>query len=307
MTYRNLPIYIGQKNESTIASTVGETGSALPATNVSIDYPTQMSPKRLLGRTVDSDDQFLLGGASEVSISFSLLLHTCISDTTEQNYAFLLDHSEGGATGKNYFPVKVGDNLFGKCFLDNFSINARPFEPVTIDVKMTSYDAMRSSPDTRSISGDYTLPDSNLEDLLDSDKLVYGHTASVTNASQAVSDKVLSSISFTKTYARTPVYKLGDINPSDFLLDAVDSEMRIESTGLEKLIDHSGAKLTSDLTVTLADYAGNKINPFGAGGLGGANELKIVMSSGSRVTAENYGIQGGETLVTNATIREVIV
>ena len=63
----------------------------------------------------------------------------------------------------------------------------------------------------------------------------------------------------------------------------------------------------SDLSVTLTDYAGNKINPFGAGGFGGANELKIVMSSGSRVTAENYGIQGGETLVTNATIREVIV
>tara|TARA_Y100001963_G_scaffold160118_1_gene268000 strand:- start:4655 stop:5563 length:909 start_codon:yes stop_codon:yes gene_type:complete len=302
MTYRNLPIYIGQKNESTIASTVGETGSALPATNVSIDYPTQMSPKRLLGRTVDSDDQFLLGGASEVSISFSLLLHTCISDTTEQNYAFLLDHSEGGATGKNYFPVKVGDNLFGKCFLDSYNVNVRPFEPVVVEAKMTSYDPPRN----HSISGDYSLPDSNLDDLLDSNKLVHGHTVGVTNASQAVSENVLSSISFSKTYSRTPVYKLGDIRPSDFLLDGVDSEMRIESTGLERLIAYSGSKLSSALNVALTDYTGASINPLGAD-FDGEGLVRLNMGAGSRVTAENYSMQGGETLLTNATIREVIV
>ena len=307
MTYRNLPVYIGQKNDYQIATEVGETGSALSATNVSVDYPTQTNPKRVLGKAVDANDQFLFGGPSEVGISFSFLIHTSLPHSYEQTYAFMLDHHLGNGTGTNYFPVQVGGINYRKCFLDSYSINARPFEPVVVEVKMTSYDAMRSSPDTRNITGDNTLPDSNLEDLLDSDKLVYGHTASVTNASQAVSDKVLSSISFTKTYARTPVYKLGDINASDFLIDAVDSEMRIESTGLEKLIDHSGAKLTSDLTVTLTDYAGNKINPFGAGGFGGANELKIVMGAGSRVTAANYGIQGGETLLTNATIREVIV
>ena len=173
---------------------------------------------------------------------------------------------------------------------------------MTIDVKMTSYDPPRN----HTISGDSSLPDSKLEDLLDSNKLAYGHTVSVSNADQVVSEKILSSISFSKTYSRRPIYKLGDVRASEFFVDTVDSEMRIESTGLERLIDHSGRKLTSDLTLEVKDYAGQQINPFG-GALAGAGLVRATMSSGSRVTAQNYGIQGGETLIANATIREVIV
>tara|TARA_B100000131_G_scaffold126261_1_gene123411 strand:- start:32 stop:940 length:909 start_codon:yes stop_codon:yes gene_type:complete len=302
MTYNNLPIYIGQKNQSTIAGTVEETGAAIVAMNVSVDYPTQTNPKRLLGKSIDANDQFLFDGASEVGLSFTLLAHTSLPASSEQTYAFLTDHKLGSATGTNFFPVRVGNNLFGKCFLDNFSINARPFEPVTIDVKMTSYDPPRN----HTISGDSSLPDSKLEDLLDSNKLAYGHTVSVSNADQVVSEKILSSISFSKTYSRRPIYKLGDVRASEFFVDTVDSEMRIESTGLERLIDHSGRKLTSDLTLEVKDYAGQQINPFG-GALAGAGLVRATMSSGSRVTAQNYGIQGGETLIANATIREVIV
>jgi len=302
MTYNNLPIYIGQQNEATIVNAVEETGAAIVASNVSVDYPTQISPKRLLGQAINSDDQFLFGGASEVGLSFTILAHTSLPHASEQTYAFLLDHRLGGATGTNFFPVQVGDNLFGKCFLDSYSVNVRPFEPVTIDVKMTSFDPPRN----HTISGDYSLPDSKLENLLDSNKLVYGHTVSVTNADQVVSDNVLSSISFSKNYSRKPVYKLGSQRASEFFVNAVDSEMRIESTGLERLIDHSGNKLASELKVSLTDIAGQAINPF-AGGFGGAGVLNLAMGAGSRVTSENYGMQGGETLVSNATIKEVIV
>ena len=302
MTYNNLPIYIGQKNQSIIAGTVEETGAAIVAMNVSVDYPTQTNPKRLLGKSIDANDQFLFDRASEVGLSFTLLAHTSLPASSEQTYAFLTDHKLGSATGTNFFPVRVGNNLFGKCFLDNFSINARPFEPVTIDVKMTSYDPPRN----HTISGDSSLPDSKLEDLLDSNKLAYGHTVSVSNADQVVSEKILSSISFSKNYSRKPVYKLGSQRASEFFVNAVDSEMRIESTGLERLIDHSGNKLASELKVSLTDIAGQAINPF-AGGFGGAGVLNLAMGAGSRVTSENYGMQGGETLVSNATIKEVIV
>ena len=120
MTYNNLPIYIGQKNQSIIAGTVEETGAAIVAMNVSVDYPTQTNPKRLLGKSIDANDQFLFDGASEVGLSFTLLAHTSLPASSEQTYAFLTDHKLGSATGTNFFPVRVGNNLFGKCFLDNF-------------------------------------------------------------------------------------------------------------------------------------------------------------------------------------------
>ncbi len=304
-TYRNLPVYIGDQNGAGVDSTFGETGSALVATDVSIDFPTQASPKRLLGKAVDTSDQFLFGGPSEVELSFSFLLHADIPSESlgdlrsdEQSYRFLSDHQIGNGTGTNFYPVRVGDNLFGKCFLDSVSVDVRPFEPVTVRAKMTSY----NPPRYYKILVDNSLPDSSLEDILDSNKLVYGHTVSVTNASQVLGNpyKVLSSISFNKTYSRTPVYKLGSINPSDFLVDAVDSEMKIESTGLDTLIDHSGSKLNSPINVALKILGDDQIGTS-------PGEFSLNMGEGSRVTAQNYTVQGGETLLTNATIKEVIV
>ena len=298
MTYSNLPVYVGQKNSDTIT----ESGSPLVATDVSIDYPTRMAPKRLLGQEIKSDEQVTFDGASEVGISVNFLVHTNLPASSENSYAFLLDHHLASATGSNFFPIKVGDNLFEKCFLDSYSASIQPFAPVQFSAKFTSYDPAR----LHKISGDNSLPDSNLEDLLDSDKVVYGHTVGFQNTSQVVDENVLSSVSFTKNYSRTPVYRLGDIVASKYLVDSVESEMRIESTGLNKLIDHSGTKLTSDIKFTLTDHAGAGINPFG-GALGGAGLLSIVANSGSNLTAENYGMQGGESLVANVTIKDVIV
>ena len=306
MTYSNLPVFVGQKN----ASTITESNSALVATDVSIDYPTKMAPKRFLGQEkrpairlfLKSDEQVTFDGPLEVGISVNFLVHTNLPASAETSYGFLLDHQKASATGTNFFPIKVGDNLFKKCFLDSYSANIQPFAPVQFSAKFTSYDPPR----LEKISVDNSPPDSNLENLLKSDKIVYGHTVEISNTSQVVDENITSSVSFNKNYSRKPIYRLGDIVATKYFVDAVESEMKIESTGLTQLINHSGTKLTSELKFSLKSHDNQVINPF-AGGLGGAGVLSILANSGSTVTSQNYGMQGGESLLTSVTIKDVIV
>jgi hypothetical protein len=136
------------------------------------------------------------------------------------------------------------------------------------------------------------------EPPLDSDIIVYGHTC-VVNDSADVLGQVQSQINFNRTYNRTPIYGLGSVNASSMLLDGVEEEISISSTGLNTLIGFSGEKLTSLLQVDLKMQ----------GGVGIGTQSPIVnlikFPAGARVLTESYSAQGGEVIQTTATIKQV--
>ena len=269
----NLPVYIGAAN----GTSVTESGNYILANGVTVDYPTQIQGKRLLGQAINQNDQFVFGGPSEVGISLDFILIN--------GYSFLSNSNSG-----NYFPIKIGDNIFQKCFLEGFDVSIRPFEPVTIKANFKSH----QPPISEGISGDATIP--NLDSYLDSNKIIYGHKCSVSNAGQAVAPNILSAINYSKKYSRSPIYTLGNIYPSYFIVDQIETQMSIDSTGLNSLINFSGSKLLSDIKVTLKDVANTETTSF-----------EVAMHSGARIDSQNYSIQGGDTLATKVQIREVIV
>ena len=142
---------------------------------------------------------------------------------------------------------------------------------------------------------------SNIEDYIDSNKIIHGYTCSVSNANQAVSEKVLSSITYKKNYTRTPVYTIGSIYPTRYLLKTVEAEMSIESTGLNSLINYSGDKLTSDITLSLQDQNGNTITPANK------SALSFQMSSGAIIYAQKYSMNQGDSITSDVSIKEIIV
>ena len=79
------------------------------------------------------------------------------------------------------------------------------------------------------------------------------------------------------------------------LLDSVESEMNITSTGLVNSIDYSGDKLGSDVSVGLQDIDGTAYPYIGT----------LTMSAGARVLTTNYSVNGGDTVVTTAEIRQI--
>ena len=262
------------------ASSVGEANRYVSAIDANVSFSASASAKRNLGESVNSTDQFKFQGPRTTNISFKFILDTSV----EASNSFLNDANQSA-----FFPIKIGTNFYKNSYLSNYSVSISPFQPVTVAANFISMnppsgDAIKQ--DTSPYGGD-TIP-------FNPDGVIYGYTCSVTNMDDVVGN-VQSQINYTKEYTRTPVYTLGSTNAETMLLDGVQSEMNITSTGLVNSIDYSGDKLGSDVSVGLQDIDGTAYPYIGT----------LTMSAGARVLTTNYSVNGGDTVVTTAEIRQI--
>ena len=276
LSYTNLPVYVGLPD----ATSISESSAYLPATKVDVSYTTSPTPRRLLGEdisTAAAADKYKVGAPLSANISFSCVLQADFALATDffsEDYGF--------------FPIQIGDNVYQKCYTTDISVSIAPYVPVTLDASFICLDPAID----QQISGDVT-PYTGGSIPLDSNKLVYGHTCSVENMGNVVGD-VQSQINYRKTNSRTPIYTLGSVNATDMMLNSIEEEMSITSTGLNNLINFSGDTLSSRVIVNLTDVAGAVSEPNA-----------LTMTEGARVAVERYGVGGGDTVQTTATIKQV--
>lgn len=224
------------------------------------------------------------------------------SVNSDDAYCFLYDSISstsgdlGSQTGNADFVIRVGGNTFKKCYLDQYAIQVNPFQPIQASAEFTSYDF----PSEESISGDSTIQ-TNIDSAMKATGIMDGAHCDLSGANQVVSADVVSSFAYTKKYSRTPVYGIGSVNPVRYLIDEVAAEVSIESTGLNSLIDYSGKKLNSSLSLVPKDVNGDHIDAFGGG------QLSFALSSGATLYAENYSVQEGNSSTTSVSIQEIIV
>jgi hypothetical protein len=277
LPYSEFPVYIGQAGAVTPPN---EPNGYIPATQLNVSYSTSASARRKLGKSVDSSDQFTFNNALSADISVSCLLQSGMVSGLD----FLLD-----ANQDDFVNIKLGSGIYNKCYVKDVSLSISPFEPVVLSANFVSLDPAVGG----TITGDGNAYGGQ-EPPLDSDIIVYGHTCSV-NDSAGVLGQVQSQINFKRAYNRTPIYGLGSVNASSMLLDGVEEEISVSSTGLNTLIGFSGEKLNNTLQVDLKYLGDNTplINNF------------IKFPAGARVLAESYSAQGGEVIQTTATIKQV--
>ena len=277
LSYSNLPVYVGGANSSTI----GEATRYVPAIDANVSFSSSAGAKRNLGQSVDSTDQFKFQGPRTANISFKFILDTTFGTSHNQ---FLNDANQSA-----FFPVEIGNNLYKNTYLSNYSVSISPFQPVTVAANFVSM----NPPSGDAIKQD-TAPYGGDDIPFNSDGVIYGYTCSVGNMDDVVGN-VQSQINYTKEYTRTPVYTLGSTNAETMLLDSVESSMNITSTGLENSIDYSGDKLASDVSVGLQDIDGTAYPHIGT----------LTMAAGARVLTTNYSVNGGDTVVTTAEIKQI--
>ena len=279
--YSEFPVYIGQVGIGTVPT---DASSYLPATQASVSYNTSSSVRRKLGKNVDASDQFTFDNALSADISFSCLLQSGMVSGLD----FLLD-----ANQDNFVTMILGSGIYNKCYAKDVSLSVSPFEPVILQAIFVSLDPAVGG----TITGDTDAYGGGVPPL-DTDLIVYGHTCSV-NDNADVLGQVQSQINFNRTYTRTPIYGLGSVNASSMLLDGVEEEISVSSTGLNTLINFSGEKLTTLLEVNLGIQ--------GAVGIGTTSPTDdlIKFPAGARVLTQSYSAQGGETVQTTATIKQV--
>jgi len=281
LPYSEFPVYIGQVG---VESKPNEINGYIPATQASVSYNTSSSVRRKLGKNVDAADQFTFDNALSADISVSCLLQSGMVSGLD----FLLD-----ANQDDFVTMKLGSGIYNKCYAKDVSLSVSPFEPVILSANFVSL-----QPSYGGLNGDVNPYEGGVPPL-DTDLIVYGHTC-VVNDSADVLGQVQSQINFNRTYTRAPIYGLGSVNASSMLLDGVEEEISVSSTGLNTLIGFSGKKLTTHLQVAL-----NFKNGAGSVGLGTQVDDLIKFPAGARVLTESYSVQGGETIQTTATIKQV--
>ena len=281
LPYSEFPVYISQVGVGKTA--ISEVTGYIPATQASVNYNTNHSPKRKQGKTIASDDQFGFDGALTADISVNCILHTGMLSGLK----FLEDTNQD-----NFVSIQLGSGLYGKCYAKDVSVDVVPFAPVTLKANFVSLDPATD----QQISGDPNVYQ-GIGITTHSDAVAYGHTCSFRSAPTNVLNNTQSQINFKRTYNRTPVYSIGSVNASEMLLDGVEEEININSTGLQNLINFSGDRLTTPLIVNLCGIGGTIV----------MQETKDLISftNGSRLLAESFSTQGGETLTTSATIKQI--
>ena len=278
LLYSDLPVYVGAPNSD---GTPGEINTYVAATQANVSFSVNNVGKRLLGSDVDATDQFRFGeGGVTANISFSTILDPAF------NNGFRFVNADNVDA---FFAIKIGFNTYKRCYLNNFSVSVSPYVPVTLNANFTAL---------QPVSGTTVKPDPTVYDgdpiPFDPDDIIYGHTCSLSNMTSVVNN-VQSEISYKKQFNRTPIFTIGSSVASTMLLDSVESEMSITSTGLANLISISGDKLASDVVVELDNVDGDSVARFPS----------LTMAAGARVLAEGYDVNGGDTLSATATIKQI--
>ena len=273
LPYTKLPVYIG--------TYIPDPNYYVPATQVDVNYNTTHSPQRKLGSDIGTGDQFGFQGALTAEINVNSLVH----EDMELPFDFASVSQFANDT-----QVVVGGNVFNKCYAMDLSVQISPFEPVRIQTKFVSLDP----PTGEQISGTgwSSFPITGDEIAYGKDCIVYAAGIGASN----VLNNVQSQMAFNRKYARTPTFELGSINASQMLLDGVEEDLVISSTGLEQLIDFSGQVLNDRLEIQIQNVGAGMSTPI----------LNLIQfNKGSRVLSENYSVVEGETVKTSATIKQI--
>ena len=274
LSYSNLPVYVGEAD----GASVTESSAYVAATQANASFAASANAKRLLGSDVSSTDQFRVTSPLGVNISFS-----CFVDPfTADGFDFLAT-----ANQTDFFPIRIGGNLYKSCYLSDYSVSIEPYVPVALSANFVSLTPFSGG----EIVGDAT-PYGGGVIPFDPDDIAYGHTCTLSNMTTVVGS-VQSQINYNKRYNRTPIYTLGSTLATSMLLDGVESEMSITSTGLNNLIDFNGDELGSNVTVNVLNVDGASTIPA------------LTMTAGAKVLTEAYSVNGGDTLSASATIKEI--
>lgn len=266
MTYKDLPVHI--------YPTSFDFGSnLLLAENVSVDASASLAPNI-------NKKEYRPEAPPQNKISIQTLL------STQNESGYLWADDSNNSNGGRSFTVEIGGNVYEDCYLNQYNIDIEPFQPVRVSVEFSTY----TPPTGESISG--SADDNSF--VYNGNEVVYGHTCQLIGS---LGPSTYTKISYTKRYDRTPVYTLGSIAPSNQLINGIQEEMSVESTGLDSLVSFSGNKIEADFRVWMKDVSAddNSYLP------------NVIMPSGSIIDQQLISSQAGGSLVTNTTLKNIVL
>lgn len=274
ISHQNVPVYLS----------TGGGFTPILAQNVSIQYQSSLRPNRTL--TSSQSTQFENYGIdSAMNATIGLAFY---AETSGSGAKYCLETLTGNTSGS----LLIGGVPFGACYLNGFSFNIQPFAPLIINAEFVSYNPTTGETWNKNAAGvDRTVTEiPNVSNY--TQKIVYGHSVSITNGS-LLSESSRDSITYAVVCGRTPRYTIGSINADRVFLDTLEKEISIKSTNITKFIDYTG--YNDAISIGLNDETGK-------------NALSSNINfSAARLMAQSLTAQEGDTLIAEIKAKEVIL
>jgi len=282
------------------------------AKDVNVNYSMANKINKEAGG-INRDRQYKNTDVVGCDISFSFMFSDEIREQLSDPYLFMRDDVDGGnETGKSFYPIAIGGNMYNKCYLSSFSVDIRPFAPIVCSASFKSHDPASGEAlkemDVKDPNSYSLTPDARLN----SDSFVYGHTCQLSGIlDEVINVDSLSQITFSRTYGRKEIFCLGERLPRESLVTNVENQLVIRGTGLKQLLPSEGIKLEDDIGILLINNNGDRIKtrPLGSEGQGFPEfnvDEGIHIHSGAYVVNESYNVRGGGSVESSVTIKEAI-
>lgn len=302
MTYDDVPFFIGLPN-SGISSIGDGSGYMLPCNSVVAEHLVTSEAQKTLSSKVKRASKYSPDNSIDCRLSLDFFI---MSDNHMDNaYGFLFDDwddnglQRGSSTGQNFFPIMFGGNVYDECYLVDYSFSVTPFAPVKCSASFKSFKPPKETP----ISGYTGIINEFYNNESSSDSLVYGHTCKVSGLQgEVVGSKLLIDIKYEKRYGANETKCIYDNTSKNYLVNTVDAELNVSSTGFNMFLPYEGQPTTGDITLNFLNFDGSGIaKPSKEDG------LQIKMPAGSFIGRSSLGVRGGDNTLTRIQIKDSIL
>ena len=297
--YTNVPVFANFQDIGTAPSGGGVdvVSDLLAANSVSINFDTQLEPRKYLGKNPISNDYAPTGPLqAKVSLSwFPLIGENAASRLISQTGVLALtgDFTSG-------HQIRVGNFLFKDCYLNSYSIQITPYQPVSFtadfnsfnvnDIEGTGFTGMAGAPSLLSGAGTGAYFDA-----------MHALAVGIDGTLQPLPQSK-KSIQISTTCSRSAVYTIGNKIPERVILNSVERTVTVEGENVGDIINFNGSGDGTSINFKFSPFryvvTGNNFDPKA--------DYKLMIAVSGKITSQSLSVQPGNTLNGSVTIRENI-
>jgi hypothetical protein len=295
--YTDVPVYANFSSPNQAPLTTSSSSDLMAANNVSINFDTQLEPRKYLGKGTIRNDYSPVGPL-QAKINFSW--YPLIGDNT--NSRLISQTGVLALTGEfpTGFQIQVGNFLFKDCHLNSYSIQIIPYQPVIFSADFNSYDVDK-------IEGTLFTGSGNAPKLLKNDgtgayfDALHALAVGIDGNLQPLPESK-KSVQISTSCSRSPIYTIGSKTPEQVILNSVERTVTVEGENVGNIINFNGSGDGTYLDIRFSPFryfiTGTNFNPK-------TNFVFEIEVSG-KITSQSLTSQPNDTVNGSVTIRENI-
>lgn len=291
ISYKDSPLFVSPNDG------VPETGLSLShliaASSCDLTFDASLDPAKYIGKeAVSSDFHVNAAKATKLAFSYIPLVGDNVSPTISAASTGIFN-----LTGDSSCSIRLGNFLFGQCYLDSLTLSINPNQPIRANANFSCYN--ESNIEGLSYTG---LGGSFSFTINSSTGTAFSalHALSSSVSGQGVSlPESKTEISIQTTCSRTPVYEVGSTYPRTVLLNGVTRQTSVNGENVGEIVSFSGNSAV--LNLKLAEFSKLMDPNFNA-----TTDYRVRFDITGRVVSQNISAQVGRTIEGSVSISENI-